>query len=384
MADRIHGLDIARGIAILGTLGTNIWIFSHPAGMLGYLGSPTTPGAPAWQATAERALQQVANGKFLGLLTLMFGIGLAIQADAAARHGRRWPGSYPWRAALLFLDGVLNYLLVIEFDVLMGYAVTGVIVAYLLATSPRTQRTWILIMGGLHLLLIGWLSAAFVSGVASFGSTASIDPNPYRDGSWWDLVALRIDNAVIFRFEPVLIGFGSIALFLIGARLYRAGMFDPERGSLRRRCMIIGAVALVADLTLGMMGTGWLPLTRWVLAPIAAVGLLGLIAELTTGRSPGWIGRRLADLGRVALSGYVLQNVIASVAFYGWGFGLNSMPPAWRLPVTVVTWLAISVIICTLAHLWLRRFERGPLEWLWARGYAALTTRRRPDPVDAR
>lgn len=29
---RIAALDVARGIAILGTLGTNIWIFTDPAG----------------------------------------------------------------------------------------------------------------------------------------------------------------------------------------------------------------------------------------------------------------------------------------------------------------------------------------------------------------
>lgn len=34
---RIVALDVARGIAILGTLGTNIWIFTDPAGIVGYL-----------------------------------------------------------------------------------------------------------------------------------------------------------------------------------------------------------------------------------------------------------------------------------------------------------------------------------------------------------
>lgn len=29
---RIAALDVARGIAILGTLGTNIWIITDPAG----------------------------------------------------------------------------------------------------------------------------------------------------------------------------------------------------------------------------------------------------------------------------------------------------------------------------------------------------------------
>ena len=34
---RIAVLDVARGVAILGTLATNIWIFTDPAGMIGIL-----------------------------------------------------------------------------------------------------------------------------------------------------------------------------------------------------------------------------------------------------------------------------------------------------------------------------------------------------------
>jgi uncharacterized protein len=93
----------------------------------------------------------------------MFGIGLEIQRRSALRAGRRWPGRYPVRAALLFLDGVLHYLLVVEFDVLMGYAVTGAVVAYLLATSERTQRTWMVAAAGVHVLLLGLATAVLTA-----------------------------------------------------------------------------------------------------------------------------------------------------------------------------------------------------------------------------
>lgn len=32
---RIDSLDVIRGVAIIGTLGTNIWLFSHPWGCSG-------------------------------------------------------------------------------------------------------------------------------------------------------------------------------------------------------------------------------------------------------------------------------------------------------------------------------------------------------------
>jgi uncharacterized protein len=107
-----------RGIAILGTLGTNVWILTNREGLIGYI-SELQQSASGWLWT-ERVLQQLAQGKFLGLLTIMFGIGLAIQQGSAARGARRWPGNYPWRAGLLCLDGLLNFLFIAEFDVLMG------------------------------------------------------------------------------------------------------------------------------------------------------------------------------------------------------------------------------------------------------------------------
>ena len=48
----------------------------------------------------QNALNLVTDGKFIGLLTIMFGIGLEIQRQSAIRRGEKWPGRYPWRAGL--------------------------------------------------------------------------------------------------------------------------------------------------------------------------------------------------------------------------------------------------------------------------------------------
>ena len=84
MRGRLVGLDIARGIAILGTLATNIWIVSHPGGMLGYLDSPTTPGAAPWQHSLEAVLQQYRSDLFIG--PLVQGVLKAIQIDRHRFH----------------------------------------------------------------------------------------------------------------------------------------------------------------------------------------------------------------------------------------------------------------------------------------------------------
>ncbi|MEV0358576.1 DUF418 domain-containing protein [Nocardia sp. NPDC050697] len=364
-ARRLVALDVLRGIAILGTLGTNIWIFTDPDGLLGYLHGI---GAAGW---VERVLQQLAQGKFLGLLTVMFGIGLAIQQGSA----RRWPGRYPVRAGLLLLDGLVNFVFLAEFDVLMGYAVTGLVVAYLLATGERARRRWLAGAAAVHLALLTLIAVALAT--AGPAAPGPVPPNPYADGSFLELAAFRVQNALAYRTETLFIFPLSIALFLLGARLHRAGVFEPEGARLRRRLLLLGfGIAAPIDLVAGVwIGGDAVLCTRYGTAPLVALGILALGAELYLRRpAPGFAGRRLAEVGRTALSCYLLQNLLASALCYGWGLGLAArVEPGARVPFTVGLYLAVVLAVLAGAHLWLRFFARGPVEWLWHSGYRALT-----------
>jgi uncharacterized protein len=366
--DRYQSLDVLRGIAILGTLATNIWIFTNPEGLIGYLDNTAATATPAGWAMVEAVLQQAAQGKFLGLLTLMFGIGLEIRRRSAIRRGRPWPGRYPWRAGLLLLDGALHYVLVAEFDVLMGYAVTGLVVAYVLATSERAQRVWMVIAATVHLMLLSLVTWALLA-FPQPPRTEPLQPNPYADGSWWDLVVFRATNPG-FRAEAVFIFALSVAMFLLGAQLVRRGVLEPRGKELRGCLMAIGAVGLALDFAIGLPGgVAGLVVARYATAPLVALGLLAVVVELVEHRPEmTWLRRRLNEVGRMALSSYILQNLVASTLCYGWGFGLATrLSPGARVPATVAVYLAVAMVVMLFAHLWLRRFSRGPVElaWLW-------------------
>jgi len=378
---RFAALDVVRGLAIVGTLATNIWVFSHPWGLLGMLAAPVLPSESSGAAMTQLTLMALAQGKFLALLSLTFGVGLALQHGSAVRDRRRWPGRYLWRAALLFLDGVVNYILIAEFDVLMGYAVTAAVVSFLLLTRPRVQHRLILVFGGIHLLLISVIVVALVVVPGATGD-GRLPPgrSPYATASFLGLAGFRLDNLAVFRAEPVLIGFLSLAMFLGGAALWRAGVFAPDGAHLRRRLMIVGACAVPIDLTFALTASpAGLLLERYVAAPVVALGILGLVVELCLRYGTnGWWARRATEIGRVALSAYLLQNLLGGALFYGWGFGLAASLEPWRVPVTVGAFLIITAAVASAAHLWLRRFSTGPAEWLWRAaaggGYRSGTT----------
>ncbi|AKP60623.1 DUF418 domain-containing protein [Mycobacteroides abscessus] len=376
---RYVSLDVMRGIAILGTLGTNIWIFTNPEGFIGYVsGVGRAEGVWRW---VEAVLQQLCQGKFLGLLTVMFGIGLAIQQHSAQRRGDSWPGAYPVRAGLLFVDGVVNFLLFTEFDVLTGYAVTGLIVAFVLATSARSQRIWLSAAVLVHVAILMVIVGAIVaSPPPEDNPPVQQQPNPYAEGSFWDLVVFRVDHLLVFRAETILILPVAIAMFIAGAMVFRAGVLAPEGAELRRRLMIVGfIVALPIDLIVGLFwGSAGMLVGRYLTAAIIAFGVLAAVAQFyVAGRVPGIVGRALGTVGRMALSCYVLQNALAGALCYGWGLGLaQRMGPGTVVPGTIGVYALVVAVLMLFSKLWLSRWERGPLEMLWQASYQRLTTRR--------
>lgn len=359
---RLTAIDLVRGVAILGTLGTNIWIFTTPNGPADLL---STANPDTFSGAVETTLRTLANGKFLALLTLLFGVGLELQHRSALRRGGRWPGWYPWRAALLFTEGLLHYLLIFEFDVLMSYAVTSMLVAYLIGRSDRATGWWIGVMGALHLAFIGLVTAALLSGRAATGAQPT---DLYTHGSWSQQVAARLADWPTYRLEAIFIIPMSVALFLIGARLQRAGVFAADGQRLRNRLMIAGfGIGVPLNLLTAFAGPGWFMVDRYVLPPLVALGLLGLIPSVLRGGT-GLLGRGLTSVGRTALSCYVFQNLVACVLCYGWGLGLAGELDWARPWWTIAAWAGICATFMALSTWWLRRHQRGPLEsvWHWA------------------
>ena len=159
----------------------------------------------------------------------------------------------------------------------------------------------------------------------------------------------------------------TITMFLLGVRLYEAGVFNLEATSLRKKLLLIGAVALPIDLALGIAGnTGLVLLERYVVAPFTAMGLLALIIEACQRLgTTNLAGQLLQNVGRTALSCYLLQNLLGGILFYGWGFGLVNHVQSWRIPATMLGYIVIASAVVMFANLWLRRFSTGPVEWLW-------------------
>ncbi|GAB3132851.1 DUF418 domain-containing protein [Tsukamurella serpentis] len=383
---RLAALDVLRGIAILGTLASNIWIFTAAA-----------------QDPADRGrdlsgfAQWFPNGKFLGLLTIMFGIGLAIQHGSAVRRGKRWPGKYPIRCLLLFLDGILNYILVVQFDVLRAYAVVAFVVAFLVLFADRFQIWFAALFMAVHIGYMAMLSFR----PPTFGDTRGDRPRPPAGPEdqvagivdqadpaqvgWWESVLVNLRNfpdALKVNAEFTTVVFMAAALFLVGGLLYRHGLFEAHRRKLRYILMAVGfGIALpldfVASQFLGGDHSHW---ARYFFAWGVSFALLALVAEYALRREFGWMGRTVSLVGRMALSCYLLQNILGVIGSR-LIFNQTWFTQMSYLTATTVAMVSISAILIVFSWLWLRRFDRGPAEMLWQRMYAFLAREKTPATV---
>jgi uncharacterized protein len=76
----------------------------------------------------------------------------------------------------------------------------------------------------------------------------------------------------------------------------------------------------------------------------------------------GWLLTLLARVGQMAFTNYLMQSVICTLIFYGYGLGYYGMLERWELWYVVVGVWIFQLVFSTL---WLRFFVMGPLEWVW-------------------
>ncbi len=95
---------------------------------------------------------------------------------------------------------------------------------------------------------------------------------------------------------------------------------------------------------------------------IVALGHVGAMMLIVQSGALGWLVRRLAAVGRMALSNYLTHSIFFTTLFYGYGFGLYGTINRTGLAAMVLAMWAFQLVV---SPIWLSHFRFGPAEWLW-------------------
>ncbi|MEH7604814.1 DUF418 domain-containing protein, partial [Priestia megaterium] len=322
--ERIRSLDILRGLAILGTLGTNIWLFAY----LGDINYIFTFTHNKWWLSGDDFLRilflSLINGKLLGLLAIMFGVGLELKYQQSKRLNQTWPGRYIWLSLILLTEGLLHFIFVLEYDILMSYAVTAIVVSFIVKMRKTLIRITMISAAAIHLFFIVLVFLGVLTN--SIGDELVAVPkevvNLYQHGSWMNQMQYRLFHFWELRTEAIFVISFNICMFLIGVLLVRTGAFDNNSNgiNMRKRMMKAGLlVGLPLNLLLFVPGGYFDFPVRYVFAPILSLGYMGAISFLIEKFQDFSLWSVLEKVGKMSLSCYVLQNVLSSILFYGWG-----------------------------------------------------------------
>jgi len=400
MTKRIHLLDALRGLSLAGICLAH---FSEqylgnmePAAFQGYARHGVL------DTVAEAIIFILVRGKGFALFSFLFGVSLALQMDRARE--REAPGQfYPrfvWRLVLLFGIGFAHSLLY-RGDILTIYALLGLP----LLLMSRAPGRWLLI--GAAVLFLG-APRIFVAATqppmtkAELGAKeAAMEGQAVRhweavtDGRVLDMVRLNLTDSLglrnEFQFGAIGRGYQTLGYFMLGLWAGRRRLFElvDENLKLFRRIFRwgVGVTVGLPVLGIGLAAVAWLASgggggraetqrvvdpTNWAfVAGITVYDLwnLAMTLAIVAGfvllfRRQQWQPRllRLAPVGKLALSNYLLQTVVGTFIFYGFGLGLLGRVGS---SVTMIVALALFAVQTVVSRWWQGRFRYGPVEWLW-------------------
>ena len=394
-APRIPALDALRGVAVIGIVGMNVLAFALPGpAYYNPLSFGGTGPADYWVWLASFVFIE---DKFRTLFAMLFGSGCLILLERGGQSGQ----AQPWRAhyarmIVLFVIGLVHATLLASNDVLRAYALAGLALPLLAGLSARALLA---VGAGLVVMHVALGLSAFGSAMTDFyqlqsGTEALLfaerqfgrDPAAIaalleqgREGLGERIVrrSLGIPAQLGTLLASLPINLAAIAL---GMGLWKAGMLKGEWRTFHLQRLAAGCalVALPALLVLA----AWLVdegFPAALVGPVALVisapfdTLLGVayaaLAMAFLGHDSGF-ARRLAMVGRLSLTNYLMTSVILAAIFAAWGLGLFGEVTRWQAFALGLVPVAAMLV---WSPLWVERLGQGPFERLWRAGARALS-----------
>lgn len=331
----------------------------------------------------------LAQGKFYLLFAFLFGYSLTLilksrSTNSINRYLRRLVG-------LALLGAGHAYLFFIG-DILMGYALLGVV---LLLFVGRSTRTVLFASAFSYLIGLALLVLVFFETRGNENSAGGFITNPTAldeaiKGSFLDSVVGRanfLPEALLVQL--VINWFPALSMFLLGLACGRVGLLSDPTKYIRiwRSCVIVGVfvglpagvasawLALVPKDPNGVYGIAGV-VVGFALAPALSAGYVGAIALLSHRRFMSYA----EPAGRMSLTGYLGESIVLAAIFCGWGLGLfGTLSLTQSLLIAIGVWVFLEVF----AKQWLRSFAYGPFEWIlrsWSN--LEIATFRKPNQSD--
>ena len=401
--ERLQTLDALRGFALLWIFTFNVFIFSGYE----FLSDKEAQALPSYPLdTAVRFLRHVfIENKDFALFSFIFGIGFGLMAARAQQAGVPVVPRFLRRQAALLAFGLVHAVLLWGGDILVIYAVLGLVMLPFLRRSPRAILISAIVIYLLpiplyalslliklpppYLIAAAWtghrdLYSIWMNGFAGGSYLQVVKGNLAFLSFWWTMFTFNL-------YWPDVIGMFLFGLFVGRTRLIARIEADPSL--LRGKWIVLaGLVGIPGNVVFAILTD------RHVYYPPSAAGMLLTLDQYATVpllcffymagltwlyQRPAWrrLMQPLVAVGRMTLTNYLMQSLLCIFIFYGIGLGLFGKVGA-SLAVAVA-WIIYPLQVLFSRWWWSRGFAFGPAEWLWRRLSYGAALPLRPRSVHA-
>ncbi|WP_174730731.1 DUF418 domain-containing protein [Mesobacillus harenae] len=368
---RLLSLDLMRGIALLGILLVNMISFHAPFLYIDPL---------AWWSGDLNHYTYIfidvfIQASFYPLFALLFGYSIVLFQEGSLAKGLQFYRVAVRRLLFLLIIGIIHMVFVWHGDILITYAICGLLLLLFLRLSSRGLVWCGILLYSIPNLLFGLLIFAAESMAPSENLTtgdpvaASTSVAVYQNGQWIEIMNqrihdwLQVNNPASFLFLILTI----LPLFLVGAGaaknnwagnfyLYKRPMcyvliFLLPFGLLLKSFPYFFEQTAAADYFQDLFGGVFL-----------AISYAISIAFLACNERVVKVIMPFAAVGRMSISNYLFQSVLLTTVFYGYGLGYYGKVSLFTGSVGAVLVFALQII---LSNWWLNRYHFGPVEWVW-------------------
>ncbi|ALN93746.1 DUF418 domain-containing protein [Lysobacter gummosus] len=382
---RYDVIDALRGFALTGVCLVNLVSLS----LYEFLDAPAKDALASsrFDHVAELAMAWSVNIKFITIFSLLFGMGFSLQMQRASSRGEDGSWRYIRRIFVLMAMGSVHAWFVWWGDILLTYAVVGLMLLPLRNVPDR-----VLLILGVVIALLPPLISPYVRGVLpdlpAQGAMYEQSLEAFSSGHWKETFSANMAMSEWARVSNWALVCFVLGRFLLGYWAGRKGLLaalDQNLSLLRRifvGALATGFAATVLSYVQAPMRAAWpiidIEPVKMLIRVLLRAGPLGIGIAYATGfallfRLSSWARRLsvLVPLGRMALTNYVTQSLFGIALFYGIGLGVG---PDFGMAGILVAWVLILSLQIWWSRAWLTHFTQGPFEWAWR----WLTYGRRP------
>ena len=412
-ADRIKSIDSIRGVSLLGILLMNIPGFG--IGWDFWYNITHGPKAGADYYTFA-AIFVFFEGTMRGLFSMLFGAGMVLfMLNKKEVPGGTTVAEYYYRRLMwLVFFGVINAFVILwQGDILFFYGLTGMVLFAFRKLNPK----WLLVLAlasmTINIVKDHWRWTEFrekrkdyneamaakkekkklsAEQQAAITGWTEIEKNQKPDTTVTNrhVGKMRSDYATIFTyFIPQNSGgeawymyhgiWDSLVMMLMGMALFKWGFFSNKLSTSTYTIWLLIGYGIGIPLGWILFDKGLMDFSsnmgayvdqfrvshssfgefRRVLLTIGHASLVMLLFR--SGLVP-WLMKALANVGQMAFTNYLMQSIICTFFFFGYGLGYYDKLRFHQLYYVV---FAVWIFQIIFSAIWLSYFRFGPFEWLW-------------------